>query len=192
MERRCRGLRSCSWGKVCQTFHAETLKVFLLYLALHRVNNERFVTSVLSHVVENTQRRHSGVCIQLIVLYSTLCKPYNHNPLNSLLLCVLSVLCWKADLHFKSLNRLNFFFFFKVLLQLTFRSLSQQMSVAQNYQHGQLSACHLLSQYAGTWFCLDNGRQAAASERTHTHIADSHCKSILSLSSWVVALEDQN
>lgn len=80
-------------GKVCQTFHAETLKVFLLYLAVHGVNNERFVTSVLSHVVENTRRRHSGVCTQLIVLYSTLCKPYNHNPLNSLLLCLLSVFC---------------------------------------------------------------------------------------------------
>lgn len=38
------------------------------------------------------------------------------------------------------------------------------MSVAENYQHRQLSACHLPSQYAGTWFCLDNGRQAAASE----------------------------
>lgn len=94
MERRCRGLRSCSGGGgVCQTFHAETLKVFLLYLAVHGVNNERFVTSVLSHVVENTRRRHSGVCTQLIVLYSTLCKPYNHNPLNSLLLCLLSVFC---------------------------------------------------------------------------------------------------
>lgn len=62
-----------------------------------------------------------------------------------------------------------FLFFFKVLQQLTFRSVSRQMSVVENYQHRQLSACHLLSQYAGTWFCLDNGRQAAASERTHTH-----------------------
>lgn len=149
------------WWKVCQTFHAETLKVFL-YLVLNAVNNEQFMTSVLPRIVENTQRSHSGACIQLIILYCTLCCSHNRNPLNSLLSCSLSVSCWKADRHFKS------FFFFKVLQQLTFRFLSQQMSVVENYQHRQLSACHLLSQYAGTWFCLDNGRQAAACEHTHT------------------------
>lgn len=47
------------------------------------------------------------------------------------------------------------------------------MSVAGNYQHGQLSACHLLSQYAATWFCLDNGKTGSclrAHTNTHTHI----------------------
>lgn len=63
-----RGIEKLQW-KVCQTFHAETLKVFLLYLALYAAKNEQFMTSVRSREAENTQRRHSGVCIQLIVLY---------------------------------------------------------------------------------------------------------------------------
>lgn len=61
--------REVAAESVSDFFHAGTLSVFLLYLAPHTVNNEPFMTSVLPLILEKAQRRHSGVCIQLIGLY---------------------------------------------------------------------------------------------------------------------------
>jgi len=151
------------------------------------VNNEQFMTSVLPHMVENTQRRHSGVCIHLIVLYWKLCKPYNHNPLNAVLVYLLSVSCWKADVCFKSLHCFNFL---KTSATTNFcvsaTANECRTKLSQRAAFGMpppLSVCKrmILSRQWWTGSCLLAHRPE-----------DSHHKNIASLSFWAVASENQN
>lgn len=108
-----------------------------------------------------TPKKKAQCGVQLIALCWKLCKPYEHNPLNPMLLCLLSVFCWKADRLLKSQGCSN------LRSNWTFRLLSQQMIMAIiiSFQHMTSSL-----QYASTQFCPDNNSKAAALEYASTHI----------------------